>query len=54
MPFQSKAQKGWMFANHPEMAKRWAAETPDMKHLPAHKKTHSLKSAMVDKLRHGK
>jgi hypothetical protein len=24
-----------MFAKHPEMAKEWAAKTPDMKHLPA-------------------
>jgi hypothetical protein len=23
----------WMFANHPEMAKRWAHETPDIKDL---------------------
>ena len=38
MPFQSKAQMGWMFANKPEMAKEWAAHTPDPKHLPAHKK----------------
>ena len=26
MPFKSAAQRKWMFANHPEMAKRWAAE----------------------------
>jgi len=35
MPFSSKQQVKWMFANHPEMAKRWAAHTPDMKKLPA-------------------
>jgi hypothetical protein len=34
VPFKSKRQARWMFANHPEMAKRWAHETPDMKHLP--------------------
>jgi hypothetical protein len=34
MPFKSKAQEKWMFANHPEMAKRWADETPDIKDLP--------------------
>ena len=38
MPIVSKAQQGWMFANKPEMAKRWAAETPDMKNLPEHVK----------------
>jgi hypothetical protein len=36
MPFKSKRQMRWMFANHPEMAKRWAHETPDIKHLPDH------------------
>lgn len=34
MPFESKAQQRWMFAKKPEMAKRWAAETPDIKDLP--------------------
>jgi hypothetical protein len=34
MPFVSKAQQGFMFARHPEIAKRWAAHTPDMKSLP--------------------
>lgn len=36
MPFQSKAQQRWMFAKHPEMAERWAHETPDIKALPEH------------------
>lgn len=36
MPFRSKAQAGWMFANHPEMAKRWASETPSVAKLPEH------------------
>lgn len=34
MPFKSKAQLRWMFANHPEMAKRWAKHTEDTKALP--------------------
>lgn len=34
MPIVSKAQQRWMFATHPAMAKRWAAETPNMKGLP--------------------
>ena len=34
MPFRSKAQKGWMFANEPAMAKRWAAHTPNINSLP--------------------
>jgi hypothetical protein len=34
MPFKSKAQRGWMYANEPEMAKRWEKETPKGKKLP--------------------
>lgn len=34
MPFASRRQARWMFANHPEMAKRWADHTPDFKALP--------------------
>jgi hypothetical protein len=43
MPFKSKAQKGWMYANEPEMAERWEKETPKGK-LPAKAKS-SLKKA---------
>lgn len=35
MPFVSKAQARWMFANHPKMAAKWAAHTPKDKKLPA-------------------
>jgi len=34
MPFKSKAQQRWMFANKPRMAKRWAKETKSFKRLP--------------------
>jgi hypothetical protein len=27
-PFKSDAQRAWMYANKPEMAKRWEKETP--------------------------
>jgi hypothetical protein len=37
MPFQSKAQQGFMFAKHPKIAKRWAKETKDFDDLPAKK-----------------
>jgi hypothetical protein len=37
MPFKSQAQRKWMHANHPEMAKRWEKETPKKK-LPKKKK----------------
>ena len=28
MPFKSEAQRRWMYANKPEMAKRWEKEMP--------------------------
>ncbi len=31
MPFKSQAQRKWMYANHPEMAKRWEKETKKKK-----------------------
>lgn len=31
MPFKSQAQRKWMWAQHPEMAKKWEAHTPDKK-----------------------
>lgn len=37
MPFQSQAQRKWMYANHPEMAERWEKETPKKKPLPKKK-----------------
>ncbi len=37
MPFKSKKQMKWMFANHPEMAKRWADHTPSISKLPEKK-----------------
>lgn len=36
MPFRSKAQRRWMYANNPAMAERWEAETPKGR-LPARK-----------------
>jgi hypothetical protein len=38
MPFKSKAQQRWMFANHPKMADKWAKHTKNMKKLPQHVK----------------
>lgn len=45
MPFKSKAQKGWMYANEPEMAERWQKETPKGKKLPARAKKGLMKAA---------
>lgn len=38
MPFKSKAQRRWMYANDPEMAKKWEKETPKDSNLPEKKK----------------
>ena len=34
MPLKSRAQRRWMHATNPAMAKRWEAETPKGKMLP--------------------
>ena len=34
MPFKSKAQRKWMYANKPSMAKQWEADTPKGARLP--------------------
>ena len=36
MPFKSKAQRKWMYANKPKMASKWQKETPK-KNLPEKK-----------------
>ena len=33
-PFTSQAQRGFMYAKHPEIAKRWEKETPKGRKLP--------------------
>lgn len=34
MPFKSKAQKGYLYANKPEVAKEFQSKTPKGKKLP--------------------
>ena len=34
MPFKSQAQRAWMYAHDPQMAKKWEAHTPKGKKLP--------------------
>lgn len=45
MPFRSEAQRRWMYANEPEMAKRWQKETPKGEKLPEKVKESALKVA---------
>lgn len=37
MPMESKAQRGYLWANHPDIAKKFEAMTPKGKKLPYHK-----------------
>lgn len=50
MPFKSTAQQGWMFENKPAMAKQWAADTPDMKALPARVDKDEVRKAVKRRL----
>jgi hypothetical protein len=36
MPFKSESQRRFLWAKHPDIAKRWAAEYPGQKNLPKH------------------
>lgn len=52
MPFQSKAQARWMFANHPQMARRWAHETPGgIKSLPDRVKGNDVKKMSLEEMK---
>jgi hypothetical protein len=35
-PFVSEAQRRFLYAKHPEIAKRWSREFPGQKNLPQH------------------
>lgn len=37
MPFQSEAQRRFLWAKHPDVAKKWSDEYPGQKNLPQHK-----------------
>lgn len=51
MPFKSKAQRAWMYANHPDMAARWQSETPQGSNLPEHVKREARKKALRSSLK---
>lgn len=46
MPFQSQAQRGYLYAKHPEVAKEFEKKTPKGKKLPKKK---NMGSAIKDK-----
>lgn len=45
MPFKSKAQRKWMYANDPQMAKKWEEHTPKGKSLPEKVRKNGKKGA---------
>lgn len=48
MPFKSQAQRAYLYAKHPEIAKRWEKETPEGK-LPEHVSTRSVAADLMAK-----
>lgn len=44
MPLESQAQRRYLFAKHPEVAKEFAAKTPKGAKLPEHVRPKYLKS----------
>ena len=48
MPFKSQAQRKFMYAKHPGIAKKWSKEYPNQGKLPKHVKR-SLKKAKYKK-----
>ena len=47
MPFQSKAQRRYMHAKHPEIANRWEREYKTPKNLPDHKPSKDAMKTVV-------
>ncbi len=43
MPFRSEAQRRFMYARHPSIAKRWSEEYPNQKSLPKHLAKHKTR-----------
>jgi hypothetical protein len=50
MPFKSKAQMKFMYAKHPDIAKRWEDKYGIPKNMPKHKKK-TVKKVMKKKTR---
>lgn len=50
MPFKSESQRKWMYANHPEMAKRWQKHTPKGKKLPEHVEKEAMEKRAINEI----
>lgn len=53
MPFKSKAQQRFLFSQHPDVAEKFAKETPKdaYKNLPEHKEVNKSHPGMFHQLR---
>lgn len=49
MPFKSQAQRGYMYSQHPKMAKEMESKTPKGKKLPYHKSKKASQLAALKK-----
>lgn len=48
MPFQSKAQEAFLYAKHPDIAKKWQNEFGQPKKLPEYKPAKEPKSPWLN------
>ena len=53
MPFKSDAQRKFMYAKHPGIAKRWSSESPEQGKLPEHVKKQAKRAAVLSKMKKG-
>lgn len=51
MPFVSQKQRAYMYSQHPDIAKRFEAETPKGKKLPKRKRKKRRKGSLARQLR---
>lgn len=49
MPFKSQAQRRYMYARHPEIAKRWRNESGPQKGLPERSRRHRLVRSFIER-----
>jgi hypothetical protein len=53
MPFRSEAQRRYLYATNPKMAKRWSKETPENAKLPERVKKKRRASSLMTALEEG-
>ncbi len=49
MPFKSESQRRYLWAEHPQIAKKWADEYPGQKNLPKTSKDRVVSALMKRK-----